>query len=541
MSRRRGVDPAAARNDLATFAEMVGWPMTDWQARALALEARSTVLVAGRQMGKSRSLALLALWWAFRQPGQRVLVVSAGEEASRRLLATARQIAAGSPLLTGSVVDEGTALLRLTNGSEVRSVPASERQVRGWSADLLLVDEAAMLTDELLLGAAFPTTAARPDARIVLASTPLATDGAFYRNAMSGMDGSSPHVRTFTWKAKAAGGEQEAAWITRAVIEHQEATLSSDRFRREYLCEWSAASDVLFTPSLVESCSADLELPTLETIAGPAQLFAGLDWAGGTGRDRTVLASIARLPIAHLNDGGQGPVYVAWLLAEWQQTQIHHVSTEIVASSGGFDVLSTEANGLGLPATDELRRIYADQLEARRKVARMSGEPWAWTRVKSPMFNPIPMNAARKADAYFRLKTMCERGQLVFARDEGLIRELTGLRAEYRPTGTVGIEAASLAGHDDRADAVMLATAPYRTGAARTVLGEIAAKAGPESDQGEVGETTETGGGLIVPRKPALQSVRGSELTLPEVPRALRSPQDENVNRIRAELAQWRK
>lgn len=523
MSRR--VDPAAARNDLATFAEMVGWPMTDWQARALALEARSTVLVAGRQMGKSRSLALLSLWWSFRQPGQRVLVVSAGEEASRRLLATARQIAAGSPLLTGSVVDEGSALLRLTNGSEVRSVPASERQVRGWSADLLLVDEAAMVTDELLLGAAFPTTAARPDARIVLASTPLATDGAFYRNAMSGLDGSSPHVRTFTWKAKAAGGDQDSAWITKAVIEHQEATLSSDRFRREYLCEWSAASDVLFTPSLVESCSADLELPKLAELTGPVRPFAGLDWAGGTGRDRTVLGAIARLPVAHLNDGEEGPIYVAWILAEWQRTPIHEVAAQIVASSATFDVLTTEANGLGLPATDELRRIYRED-----------------GRAESRMFNPVPINAERKADAYFRLKTMCERGQLVFARDEGLIRELTGLRAEYRPTGTVGIEAASLGGHDDRADAVMLATAPHPKGPPRTVLSRVAGKDGPEAvDQGEAGETTETGAGLIVPRKPALQSVRGPDLTLPEAPRAIHSQQEETVNRVRAELAQRRK
>jgi len=33
--------------------------------------------------------------------------------------------------------------LVLSNGSELRSVPQSERAVRGWSVDTLLIDEAA--------------------------------------------------------------------------------------------------------------------------------------------------------------------------------------------------------------------------------------------------------------------------------------------------------------------------------------------------------------------------------------------------------------
>jgi tRNA(Met) C34 N-acetyltransferase TmcA len=165
-------DLANLRLDLRAFAEAVGQPLASWQAASLRLDHRTTVLVAPRQSGKSRSLAATALWWAYGRPGQRVLVVSAGEDASRRLLAQAASIAITSPLLSGSVTDETSGLLILSNQSEIRSVPASERAVRGWSTDLLLIDEAAQVDDELLLGAAIPTTAARPNARIVLASSP---------------------------------------------------------------------------------------------------------------------------------------------------------------------------------------------------------------------------------------------------------------------------------------------------------------------------------------------------------------------------------
>ncbi len=125
------IDPAA----LMAFGERIGVPLERWQADALGLETRESVLVAPRQSGKSRSLAVLALFVAFNQPGSRTLVVSAGEDGARRLLGDVRRFAAGSPLLASSVLDKFAGLLSLSNGSEIRSVPASERQVRGWAVD----------------------------------------------------------------------------------------------------------------------------------------------------------------------------------------------------------------------------------------------------------------------------------------------------------------------------------------------------------------------------------------------------------------------
>ncbi len=198
----------------------------------MRLEARTTVIVAPRQTGKSRSLAVLALHRAFRSPGLRVLIVSAGEDAARRLLAQASAIATSSPLLRGSVVDETAGLLSLTNGSEVRSVPASERQVRGWTVDLLLVDEAAHVDDDLLLGAALPTTAARPEARIVLASSPAGSEGALFEFARRGESGST-HVATVHWRLT------DAPWIAPDVIAAARDQLPAEAFAREFLGEFA--------------------------------------------------------------------------------------------------------------------------------------------------------------------------------------------------------------------------------------------------------------------------------------------------------------
>lgn len=244
-------DLRAARVDLAAFARLCARPLTAWQARALQLERRFTVVVAPRQTGKSRSLALLALHWAFRQPGQRVLIVSAGEEAAKRLLAEVRDLAASSPLLSGSVVDESIGLLTLSNGSEVRSVPASERQVRGWTVDLLLVDEAALIDDDLLLSAALPTTAARPDARIVLASSPLGTAGPFYDYALRG-DRGSANVATFHWRLS------DAEWVTPETVAALREGMSPQRQAAELDGEFvdHAGGDHLLERSWIDAAQA---------------------------------------------------------------------------------------------------------------------------------------------------------------------------------------------------------------------------------------------------------------------------------------------
>ena len=135
------LDLKRAKDDVRYFCVALGASLTEWQMAAMRLETRFSVVVAGRQLGKSLTLAWLALWWSMTRPGSHVLIVSSSEDGARRLLATIRRLAVGSPLLAGSVVDELAGLVTLSTGSQIRSVPASERAVRGWSADLLLLDE----------------------------------------------------------------------------------------------------------------------------------------------------------------------------------------------------------------------------------------------------------------------------------------------------------------------------------------------------------------------------------------------------------------
>jgi hypothetical protein len=78
------------------------------------------------------------------------------------------------------------------------------------------------------------------------------------------------------------------------------------------------------------------------------------------------------------------------------------------------------------------------------------------------------------------------------------------------------IEADSPGLHDDVADALMLATAPFsRDGRSRCRLARFSRLTLPDSDVPEATDTVATAGGLVLPRTPFWQSVNGPEVAVP--------------------------
>ena len=395
---------AKARESLQVFAKVVGHPLTDWQTNSLQLRKRTTVIVAPRQSGKSRSLSVLALWKAFATPGLRVLVISAGDDAAKRLLGEVRHVAMGSPLLRGSVIDDYAALVTLTNGSEIRSVPASERQIRGWSVDLLLVDEAALVADELLTSAAYPTTAARPDARIVLASSATAANGSFYDAAQAGLQGAE-HTETHVWALA------DAEWISPSTIAAAKEQMTPTRFAAEYLGEFASGADALFPRHLLDRATADIEMPGLWNLGG-LSVLGGVDW--GATQDRCALVAIGRL---------REPAGVFSVLAAhaWRSGEPLEgpggVVPQIAELPARWEQLTLETNGLGLPLSQSLARTLDKRPD----------------RVTVEFVNT---DQSSKSTTYSALRMLLEQGKLLIpASAAELLRELLLLRVSFTQGG----------------------------------------------------------------------------------------------------------
>ena len=164
-------DIATARADVGIFARLlIGQPLWDHQLALAKSDARVRAVCSGRQSGKTRALAVICLHTAFAGPYRRILIVSAGEAASKDVLREVSMLAT-SPLLAGSVVDDERHTVLLSNASEIRAVPASPRQIRGQALDLLVIDENAYVAEDVWSAAKYATIA-RPNSKVVLSSTP---------------------------------------------------------------------------------------------------------------------------------------------------------------------------------------------------------------------------------------------------------------------------------------------------------------------------------------------------------------------------------
>lgn len=515
-----------AATNIGAFSRLVGETLTRPQAEAVALNTshRFVVIVAPRQGGKSRALALRAVQWAFAHAGHTVLIISAGEASARALLAKALRVVAGTPLLRSSLVEEQTALIRLSNGSEIRSVPASEAQVRGHTVDLLLIDEAAMVSDDLILGAALPTTAARSrHARIVLASSANRADGVFYDLAMRGEAG-DPHVVTHRW------GLAECPWITASMVEAARASMSAARFAAEYEGRFASGEDALFSRSLLARVTHDFRLLPLPALRGPARLSAGVDW--GAVHDRSAFVAVARVPQA-------GPRKFAVVCAQrWPAGASNDdVIADIVASPAHLDKLTSESVGVGVDPTTRLFRRYAERDPDKgggtgQSHVVLTGSQWLRMNVGRPpppdphlMPKPFPgentrepfatalrryvTSQANKAPVFASLRSLIESEALLIPSDATeLIRELLMLRVEILRHGD-RIEAKR--GHDDLADALAFALTPHnRSGEWSTWIGNLADPAARVPEPAVAVPVT-----AHLPRDPVLQSVAGPQLTIP--------------------------
>jgi hypothetical protein len=216
------------------FAVSVGIIPDEWQVEVLASDHPRKVLCCGRQTGKSTVGAVLAVHKALTKPGATVLVVAPGERQAKLLFSKARRLyeLAGHPLPAHSERRTG---LELSNGSIIEALPAVERTTRGYSVDLLVVDEAAAVPDMDYHGI-LPALIATQGEQVLL-STPRGKRGFFHEIW---------HDDVTNWQ-RVMVRCNEVARIRPEDLEVFRATMPEQFFRQEFYCEWLETEGSLFS------------------------------------------------------------------------------------------------------------------------------------------------------------------------------------------------------------------------------------------------------------------------------------------------------
>lgn len=168
----------------------------------------------------------------------------------------------------------GQEAIVLTNGGSVEIVARSKSSARGYTVDVLVMDEAQELSDDDL-EALMPTTSSAPlgDPQWIFTGTPpgpKVNGEVFTRTRSDALAGGSKRLAWHEWSADAAVDlDDTQVWadtnpalatgrLQLAVIEGERARFSDDGFARERLGMWAASASQQVIDSAVWSDVADM-------------------------------------------------------------------------------------------------------------------------------------------------------------------------------------------------------------------------------------------------------------------------------------------
>jgi hypothetical protein len=446
-----------------------------WSRQREIMEAvRDHPLVVVRSCnsaGKDWTAARIACWWVYAVGGRVLLLGPTARQVEEILMRKeiARAFAAGR--LPGEVY--ATALRRSRGGeADILAMTSTEvGKLTGFHGErvLVIITEAQDVEDFAFEAAIANATGAAD--RILAVGNPLRPLGRFWTISQPGSAWRSIAIRADEHPNVVEGrdvipGGVTAAWVERVRAEYG---VGSPQYVARVLGEFpTEASDALIKRAWLEQAVTLYESGALANGAATSRWSAGVDVAGSENGDQSCLAL------------RRGPVLFG--LSLWREPDTMKSAGTVAASlrARGLRPRPRESGVDGLPAADPLAPGWDDGLPPSDVSVRVDivglgkgladrlGELGWPVRKLHGAAKPRAQDGRFlnvRAEMYWHLRELLERGRIALPRDEALFAELLQTRwALVDSSGKIKIEAkddirARLGRSPDRADALVYAFA----------------------------------------------------------------------------------
>lgn len=288
--------------------------------------------------------------------------------------------------------------VRFANGSEIVALPCGRdgSTLRGFTADMVILDEANFIPRIVIDSVIRPTMITRPKARMIMISTPWMRDHPFYE-AMS-----KPELRfeTYTWPTSMN------PMVTEKQLELEKETIGEFAFNREYNAAFIDDQFSYLPSGLVLSCTDEYALngepATGEMYHG--EYLIGIDF--GKHADHSAVAVLEKV------ESGLRLVYLKEFPLETSYTAVIGTVRRL-NEAYSFGAGCLDKTGVGEGPYEEIRQFMR-------------------------VIEGVTLTAPMKEDVLGKMKLVLEQGKLMLPRDNSqLLIQMTAQRCEPTASGTL--------------------------------------------------------------------------------------------------------
>lgn len=309
-----------------------------YQAKLLEDQSKRIVACMGRQTGKTTAIAMKAIYFAQTNSNVTVLITSPSLRQSIIMFDRIGYFVY-STRLRNRLVRATRTLIHFDNGSRIVALPCSENLLRGYSAQMVIADEAAFMPEQVITRVIFPMLSTT-DGYAIFLSTPWGRNHFFYRAFMN------PYYSAHKVKSN------ECPLIKPGFLDEMRQNMTREAYLMEYEAEFAEAFNSFFPQDLIRRSvelaqKINLEASTnLEASFPEGEYFAGVDF--GKLQDYSVVTVMKR------EGDTLRLVYMHQFALETPYTNVigHLVRGQ---QKFAFRQMLVDQTGLGEPVLEEIR------------------------------------------------------------------------------------------------------------------------------------------------------------------------------------------
>lgn len=262
------------------YAEL-GWEPRWYQEEILCCTAQFKAVRAGRRVGKTASLSVLALWYAVTNKNFEILIVCPYVAQVAKIMDNIRELFGRSPNVENSIVrntKSSPQIIEFANGSKIRGFAAGgassgkSDQIRGQDANLIIMDEVDYISDgdiEVIMA----ILTSNQNTKVIVSSTP--------RGIRS---------RLFEWSRDKDGRWKEFWYISaegpawsQETEDFYKQMYSQGGYAREFLAEFGEEMQGVFRAKDLAKCTYNYKYEDCVPQNDQAVYVIGVDWNKITG------------------------------------------------------------------------------------------------------------------------------------------------------------------------------------------------------------------------------------------------------------------